>query len=135
MQWHNTLTKVPAKYADYTDIFSYNLVIKFPKNKNINKHAIELVEDKQVSYSLIYTFNLIELEILKAYIKTYQKTKFIWLLKYSADALIFFDKKCDGSLHLGINYWGLNNLTIKNQYSLSRICKTPNWLSQAKQFI
>lgn len=51
--------------------------MEFPKNTGINKHAIELVEDKQSQYKLIYALSLLELEILKTYIKTYLKPMFI----------------------------------------------------------
>ena len=38
-------TKVSAKYLDYADVFSPNLVSKLPKHTGINNHAIKLVED------------------------------------------------------------------------------------------
>ena len=51
---------------------------------------------------------------LKTYIKTYLKTGFIWPFKSLAGIPISSDKKLDGSLLLCVNYWDLNNLTIKN---------------------
>ena len=36
------LTKVPLKYADYADIFSFNFAMELPKNTGINKHIIKL---------------------------------------------------------------------------------------------
>ena len=39
-------TKVPPKYADYVDVFLFNLAIELPKNTSINKHAIELQDGK-----------------------------------------------------------------------------------------
>ena len=38
------LTKVPAKYSDFADVFSPNLAFKLPKHTGINNHAIELVD-------------------------------------------------------------------------------------------
>ena len=46
---------------------------------------------------------------------------FIWLFKSSAKAPILFDKKLDRSFCLYIDYWGFNNLIIKNQYLLPLI--------------
>ena len=43
----------------------------------MNKYAIKLIEEKQPSYRPIYTFSLMKLEILKAYIKTNLKTGII----------------------------------------------------------
>ena len=52
LQQDQAPTKVPPKYADYADIFSFNLAIKLPKNTNINKHAIKPKDDKQPPISL-----------------------------------------------------------------------------------
>lgn len=98
--------------------------MELPKNTYINKYAIELMEDKQLLYSLIYTLNLVELETLKTYIKTHLKTGFIWSSKSPASMFICFDKKPNDSLCLCINYLDLNNLIIKNQYPLPLIGKT-----------
>lgn len=69
-----------------------------------------------------------ELETLKTYIKTHLKTKFIQLSKSSTGTRIFFDKKPDGSLHLYVNYWDLNILTIENRYPLPLISESLDWL-------
>lgn len=111
------------EYIDYTDVFSLDLVMELIENTNINKHAIKLVEDKQPSYKLIYSLSWVKPKIFKAYIKIHLKLEFIWPSKSLADTFILFDKKLDGNLWLFINYWGLNNLTIKNWYSLLIIIK------------
>lgn len=108
--------------------------MELPENTGINKHAIELVKGKQPSYGPIYSLGLVKLETLKTYIEIYLKTGFIQPSKSPAGALIFFDKKSDGSLRLCINYQDLNNLTIKNWYSLLLIGESLDWLSQAKRF-
>ncbi len=75
-----------------------------------------------------------ELETLKIYIESHLKTGFIQPSKSPAKALIFFNKKPDGSPHLCVDYQGLNNLTIKNRYPLSLIDEALDRLSWAKQF-
>ncbi len=75
-----------------------------------------------------------ELETLKTYIEIYLKTGFIWPSKSLAGALIFFDKKPDGRLRLCVDYWGLNNLIMKNQYPLLLIGEALDHLGQAKRF-
>ncbi len=109
--------------------------MELPENTNMNKHIIELIEGKQPPYGPIYALNPIELETLKTYIKTHLKTRFIWPSKSLARALIFFDKKLDGSLCLCINYQGLNNLIIKDRYLLPLIDKFLDQLGRAKRFI
>ncbi len=75
-----------------------------------------------------------ELETLKTYIETHLKTGFIQPSKSPAGAPIFFDKKPNGSFHLCVDYWGLNNLTIKNRYPLPLISEVLDRLGRAKRF-
>ena len=91
-------------------------------------------DGKQPPYRPIYSLGPVELEILKTYIKTHLKTGFIRPSKSPADAPIFFDKKPDNNLHLCVDYWGINNPTIKNWYLLPLIGESLNLLGQAKKF-
>lgn len=112
-----------------------DLIIEFLKNTSINKDVIKLVEGKQPPYRPIYAFNMVELETLKVYIKTYLKTWFIQITNSSTDTPNFFDKNLNKSFYLYTDYQGFNNLIIKNWYLLSLISKILNRLGQAKQFI
>ena len=126
---------VPAEYSDSIDVFSEKLAAVLPEHTEINTYAIELEEGKQPLYRLIYSLDPVELEILKTYIETHLKTGFIQPSKSLIGTLILFNKKPDGSLHLCIDYWVLNNPTIKNRYPLLFIGKSLDWLGQAKRFI
>ena len=75
-----------------------------------------------------------KLETLKTYIKTYLKTGFIRPSKSPAGTSVFFDKKPDGSFRLCVNYRGLNNPTIKNQYSFPLIGEYLDRLGRANRF-
>ena len=108
--------------------------MELSENTGINKHAIEMQGDKQPPYGTIYSLGPVELETFKTYIKTHFKTGFIWPSKSSASAPILFDKKPDGSFWLYVNYWGPNNLIIKNCYPLLLIREALDWLSRVKQF-
>ena len=127
-------TKVPPKYADYADVFSFDLAMELSENTGINKHAIKRQDGKQPPYGPIYSLRLVELETLKTYIKTHLKTGFIQPSKSSVGTPILFDKKRDGSLWLCVNYWGLNNLKIKNWYPLSLIREALDQLGRTKWF-
>ena len=129
-----TPTKVSTEYADYADVFSFDLAMELLENTGINKHAIELQNGEQPPYRPIYSLVPVELETLKTYIETHLKTGFIWPSKFPAGAPILFDKKPDGSLRLCLNYRGLNNLTIKNWYPLPLISETLDRLGRAKRF-
>ena len=76
-----------------------------------------------------------ELETLKAYVKTNLANGYIRLSKSLPGALIFFERKLDRSLHLCVNYKGSNNLIFKNRYLLLLVRKLLDRLGRAKQFI
>ena len=90
-------TSIPTKYSDITDVFSPELASELLEHIGINDHAIELVDDRQPSYGLIYILGLVELETLKTYIETNLKNGFIKPSKSLTRAPILFDKKPDGS--------------------------------------
>ncbi len=71
---------------------------------------------------------------MKAYIKNNLANSFIILSKSPAGAPIFFNKKSDGSLRLCMDYQGLNNLTIKNQYPLPLVEESWDRLGRAQHF-
>ncbi len=98
----------------------------------MNKHAIKFIERKQLPYGPIYALSLMKPKILKAYIKTYPKTGFIQPSKSPVGAFIFFDKNLDGSFCLCVDYWGLNNVTIKNRYPFLLIGEALDQLSRTK---
>ena len=126
--------KISDKYLDFTDIFLKEKALMLPKCTELNEHAINLEDGKQPPYRPIYSLGPVELETLKTYLKTHLKTGFIQPSKLPAGAPILFDKKPNGSLHLCVDYQGLNNLTIKNQYLLPLIGESLDRLVQAKKF-
>ena len=106
--------RIPDKYSDFANVFLEEKPLVLPKRTELNEHAIDLEDGKQPSYRPIYSLGPIELDTLKTYIKTHLKTGFIQRSKSPTGAPILFDKKPDGSLYLCVDYWGLNNLMIKN---------------------
>lgn len=82
------------------------------------------MNDWQPLYMPIYSLGLVELKILKAYIEKNLANGFIKSFKSPAGALILLNEKPDKSLRWCIDYWDLNNLTIKNRYVLPLIRKS-----------
>ncbi len=134
LQWDKVCIEIPAEYSDYGDVFSSDLAMELPENTGINELVIELLDGKQPPYKPIYTLSPVELETLKTYIETHFKTGFIQPSKSPVKAPILFDKKPDGTLHLYVDYRGLNNLIIKNQYPLPLIREALERLGRAKKF-
>ena len=118
-----TPTKVLSKYADFTNILLPKLAAELPEHTRINGYGIELVDDWQPPYGSIYSLGSIELETLKAHIKNNLANGFIKPFQSPTRALILFNKKPDNKLKLYVNYQGLENLTIKNQYPLPLVRK------------
>lgn len=71
------LEKKIDEYVDYADLFSPEFTTELPKHTRINNQPIDLEEAKQPPYNLIYSLELVELEILKTYIKANFKNSFI----------------------------------------------------------
>ena len=124
--------KFPDKYVDFIDLFSPDLASELPKNTKINDHAIKLVDDQSPSYGPIYSLRPVNIEILKAYMKTNLVNKFIRLSKSPAGISVLFNRKLDSFHQLCVNYRGLNNLMIKNRYLLLLIGELLDKLRRAK---
>ncbi len=104
LQANKAPIKILDKFSNYMNIFFLDLATKLFKNTSMNEYAIKLINKKQLLYKLIYILSLVELKILKAYIKTYTKTGFILTFKFFAGTPILFDKKLDSIFYLCVNY-------------------------------
>ena len=127
-------TGIPAENSDFSHVFSSDSAAKLPEDTKINNHPINLLDDKQPPYGSIYSLGPVELEMLKTYIEANLASSFIRPFKSPAGAPMLFVRKKDGSLRLCVDYRGLNNLTIKNHYSLPLIGKLLDCLGCAKRF-
>lgn len=125
---------VPAEYLDFADVIFKKSAVVLLEHIEINSHAINLDEGKKTLYEPIYSLGLVELEILKTYIKTNLANSFIRFFKSLASALILFARKLNESFWLCVDYRGVNNITIKNRYPLLLIDKSLNYLGHDNQF-
>ena len=125
-------TGILNKYSDISNVFSLKSAAELPKHIGINNHPINMLNNKQLPYSLIYSLRPMKLEILKTYIKANLASNFIRLSKFPSDTLILFVQKKDGSLRLCVEYQEFNNLTIRNSYLLPLIGKLLNSLGHTK---
>ena len=57
--------RILAEYSDFSDIFSLDSAVELPEHTRINHHPINLLDNKQPPYGLIYSLGTIELEMLK----------------------------------------------------------------------
>ena len=126
--------EVAAEYSDYSDVFLAENAAELLEITRMNEYAIKLEKGKQPPFGPIYSLGLVELEALKTYIETNLANGFIRPSNSPAKASILFNRKPDRSFRLCVDYWGLNNITIKNRYVLPLIGESLDRLGRAKQF-
>ena len=125
---------IPAEYSDFANVFLEESANILPEQTKVNEHIIKLEKGKQSSYGPIHSLEPVELKNFKTYIKINLANNFIRALKSLAAASILFVRKPNSSFCLSVDYWEINNLTIKNLYPMLLIGKSLDWLSWAKQF-
>ncbi len=76
-----------------------------------------------------------EFTVIRDYLDSTLEKKWIHSSSSSAKASVLFVKKLNESLHLYVNYHDLNEITVKNNYSLSLLSETLNHFAHAKHFI
>ena len=104
-------------------------------NHDLFNYAINLESEKKFSFDLLYNLSAIELKTLWKYLKQNLKKEMIHHSMLSAAFLILFTLKKNKKLCSVVNYCELNNITIKNHYSLSLITETLNQLQNTAIFI
>ncbi len=102
---------------------------------NSQDHAIETFFDREFFFDSIYNLFVAKLKILKTYIDEYMKKKFIIEFVSFTRIFIFFVKKSNDKLRLCVNYHELNEIIIKNRYSLFLINENLNKLFETKIFL
>jgi len=80
----------------------------------------------------IYSLSAEKLNALQQYLKENMQKKFIRELQSSAEYSILFVLKLNESLRLCVDYRALNNIMIKNSYSLSLISELQDRLQRAQ---
>ena len=97
-------TRILTKYFDFSNIFFLDSALELSKYTRINNHSINLLNNKQLFYSLIYSLGLVELETLKTYIIANPPSGFISLFKSFDSTLILFIWTKNSSLYLCVDY-------------------------------
>ena len=84
-------------------------------------HAIDLRDDCEPPYGLIYPLSQTEFAELRKFLKKMLDKGWIRPSQSPAGAPILFVPKKDGTLRLCVDFRGLNKITIKNRHSLPLI--------------
>jgi hypothetical protein len=107
--------KSSKKYQDFANVFNKINVNKLFEHDSQN-HAIEMIENKSLSFESIYNLSIIELKTLREYLNEHLKKRFITLSHSSTKVSILFVKKSSEDLRLCVDYKKLNAIIIKNRY-------------------
>ena len=116
------LSNVPSKYYKFADIFSKTKAEVLTPYYSYDLQ-INLKEGTQHLAGPIYSLLVSEQEALKKFIEENLNTGFIWPTSSLHGIPVLFVKKKYGSLHLYINFYGLNHISKKNCYLLLLIVR------------
>jgi hypothetical protein len=119
------------QYVAFQDIFFETKMHKFSKH-DFHDYVIEILSNRNFLFDFINNLSTTKLKILKNYIDEYMKKNFITEFVSFAKVLILFVKKMNDKLRLCVNYKELNEIIIKNRYSLSFINENLNKLFEQK---
>ena len=92
------------------------------------------MDDATPPFGPIYLLSEVELLALREFLDENLKNKMICPSQSSTGAPILFIKKKDGSLHLAVDYCGLNKITKKDRYPLPLIPDLLDHLRSARVF-
>ncbi len=127
-----TIVKISKKYQKYKILFEKESDQETLLKHQSWDHEIKLINDKKLTKQFIYSLLTEKLNALWQYLKENMQKEFIKKLQSSAEYSILFVLKSNESLKLCIDYKALNNITIKNSYSILLISELQDRLQKAQ---
>ena len=101
---------------------------------DFTNHIIDFINNAQLLYDFIYFLFEKKFKMFKTYIDKHLTIDFIKHFQSFVDALVLFISKFNENFRFCIDYKNLNELTIKNRYSLFFIKKNLNRFVDVKQY-
>ncbi len=129
------IIKISKKYQKYKILFEKESDQETLLKHQSWDHEIKLIDDKKLTKQFIYSLSAEKLNALWQYLKKNMRKEFIKESQSSAEYSILFVLKSNESLRLCVDYRALNNITIKNSYSLSLISELQDRLQRAQWFM
>jgi hypothetical protein len=126
--------EISFHYVAFQDIFFEIKTHKLSKH-DLHDYVIEILSNRDSFFDFIYNLSATQLKILKNYIDEYMKKNFIIVFMLFTKIFIIFVKKTNDKFRLCVNYKNLNEIIIKNRYSLFFINENLKKLFEAKIFI
>ncbi len=126
--------KILSAIQDLKKVFSEILSDSLNMHDQM-KHFIDLMKNKMFCIEYIYKMTWDEFTVIRNYLNSALKKKWICSSSSFAKASVLFVKKSNESLYLCMNYHDFNEITVKNNYSLSLLFETLNCFAYVKHFI
>ena len=130
----NAFMRIFDEYKQWKHLFLKKITIKALFKHQIWNHEIIFELSKTLTFELIYALFEKKLKTLREYLNENLKKKFIWKSQSSTRYSILFVLKKDETLRLCVDYRKLNEIIIKNRYSLPNINELQNKLFKAIYF-
>ncbi len=121
-------------YKKWTNLFREEKSTKILFKHKSWDHEIKLISEKHSTFEFIYALSEKKLSVLRNYLNENLKKEFIKRFESSTEYSILFASKKNDTLRLCVDYKKLNDITIKNRYSLLNISELQNRLSNVKIF-
>ena len=131
----NDIKKLSSIYKKWTFLFRKKESTKALFKHQSWNHEIRLESEKQFTFEPIYTLFPKELKELRKYLKMNERKEFIRKSQSFAKHPILIVSKKNEGLRLCVDYRKLNEIIIKNRYSLFNIEEFQDRLQGAKWFI
>jgi hypothetical protein len=124
---------LPEELKDYADVFSPKEAEKLSPHRNYD-HNIRLQKGKTPPFGPLYPMFRNELIALKEWLEENLRKGFIRSSSSPAVSPVLFVKKADEGLRFCVDYRELNNISVKDRYSLPLIKESLNNLKKMKYF-
>ncbi len=124
---------VPDQLECVSEVFSEELSDSLNTHDQV-EHPIDLLPGRIPKSGPIYNMSHDELAAIREYLKSALEKKWIRPSSSQIGSPVLFVKKADGSLRLCVDYRGLNEVTIKNNYPLPLLSETLERFAHAKHF-
>ena len=129
-----TKISIPKEYKDFEELFTavkdQDALLKHQEWD----HEIKIMKGCTSMKQLIYSLSPQKLDALWEYLEENLQKGFIQESQSSARYSILFIPNSDSLLRLCVDYWALNNITVKNSYLLPLISELQNWFQEVQWF-
>ena len=127
------LAKLPDWLRDLSEAFLPQLANQLPICRPWD-HKIEIMPGKEPPYQKNHPFSPPKLKVVRKWINDNLAKGFIRESRARCAAPLLLAAKPGGGIWICQDYWGLNNITIKNRYLLPLIWETLDALCNAKVY-